>query len=91
MNKIIKLVPFDDFQLYVEYSDGLNGKINFSKMLKRKEYKSLNNLEEFRKVRIDNKTKDIIWECGVTMCKNATRNMLILMNEVKSLKLPINL
>jgi predicted metalloprotease with PDZ domain len=91
MNKIIKLKPSEDFQLYIEFSDGLNGEINFSQMLKSEEYKKLNDLTEFKKVSIDEKTKDIIWECGVTMCKNATRNMLELMQKVKNLKLPLNI
>ena len=50
-----------------------------------------NNLVEFKKVSIDKKTKDITWECGATMCKTATRNMLELKQELKDLKLPIDI
>ena len=91
MYKIVKVEPFDDFQLYVEYADGFGGKINVKKMLKHKDYKCINDINEFKKVGIDKKTKDIVWECGATMCKTATRNMLELKEEIKNLGLPINL
>jgi len=91
MYKIAKIEPFDDFQLYVEYSDGFGGKISFDKMLKHEDYKCINDLVEFKKVSIDKKSKDIIWECGATMCKIATRNMLELKQEIKNLKLPIDI
>lgn len=91
MYKIVKIEPFDDFQLYVEYSDGFGGKINFDKMLKHKDYECINDLVQFKKVSIDKKTKDITWECGATMCKIATRNMLELKQELKNLKLPIDI
>ncbi len=89
MYKIIKVIPFDNFKLYIEFSDGLNGEINFNKMLKRKEYEQLNDLNEFKKVFVDQKTKDITWQCGVKMCKIATRNMLELKQDIKKLNLPI--
>jgi len=91
MYKIVKIEPFDDFQLYVEYSDGFGGKINFDKMLMHKDYKCLNDLSEFKKVSIDLKSRDITWECGASMCKTATRNMLELKQELKNLRLPFDL
>ena len=87
MAKIIEVKPSEDFRLYVKYSDGLDGFINMERMLKHPEYKELNNIEEFMKVGIAEKTKDIKWECGATMCKVATRNMLKLISEMKSLGL----
>ncbi len=87
MPKIIEVKPSEDFQLYVKYSDGLDGFINMKKMLKHKDYQKLNNPDEFRKVRIDSATKDIVWDCGATMCKTATYNMLKLLSEMKSLGL----
>ncbi len=89
MNKITKVEPFDDFQLYIEYSDGFGGKISFEKMLKHKDYKCINDLTEFKKVSIDKKSKDIVWECGATMCKNAARGMLELKQEIKNLGLSL--
>lgn len=89
MYKIVKVEPLDDYQLYVEYSDGFGGNINFEKMLKHKDYECINDLAEFKKVSIDKKTKDIAWECGATMCKIATRGMLELKQEIKNLGLSI--
>jgi len=89
MYKIIKVIPYEDFQLYVEYSDGFSGKISFTKMLKHKDYKCINDFAEFVKVGIDKKTKDIVWECGATMCKVATRGMLELKQEIKSMGLSL--
>ncbi len=91
MYKIVKVIPFDDFQLYVEYADGFGGKVSFTKMLKHKDYECIRDINEFKKVSIDKKTKDIIWECGATMCKTATRNMLELKKEIENLGLPIKL
>jgi len=91
MYKIVVVRAMDNFQLYVEYADGFNGKINVAKMLKHKDYKCINDENEFKKVGIDKKTKDIIWKCGATMCKTATRNMLELKQEIIKLGLPIKL
>ncbi len=87
MAKIIEVKPSEDFRLYVKYSDGLDGFIDMKKMLKHEEYKSLNDPAEFMKVGIDPKTKDIVWECGATMCKVAAYGMLKLKSEMKALGL----
>ena len=85
MAKIIEVRPSDNYKLYVKYSDGLDGYLNLQKMLKHKEYECIRDAVEFRKVSIDPETKDIVWECGATMCKVAARNMLKLLSEMKSL------
>ncbi len=85
MAKIVEVRPSDDYKLYVRYSDGLDGHINMKKMLKHKDYECIRDIEEFRKVSIDEKTKDIVWECGATMCKVATRSMLKLLSEMRAL------
>jgi hypothetical protein len=87
MARIIEVRPSDDFKLYVKYSDGLDGFINMKKMLKHKDYECIRELEEFKKVSVDPKSKDITWECGATMCKVATRSMLKLLSEMRSLGL----
>jgi hypothetical protein len=87
MARIVEVRPSDDFKLYVKYSDGLDGFINMKKMLKHKDYECIRELDEFKKVFVDPKSKDIMWECGATMCKVATRSMLKLLSEMRSLGL----
>ena len=87
MAKIVEVRPSDNFRLYVRYSDGLDGYIKMEKMLKHKDYECIRNEEEFKKVSVDPKTKDIVWKCGATMCKVATYGMLKLIKEAKSLGL----
>ncbi len=87
MAKIIEVKPSEDFRIYVKYSDGLDGFIDMKKMLKHEDYKALNDPEEFLKVGIDPKTKDIKWECGATMCKTAAYGMLKLKSEMRALGL----
>ena len=91
MYKIVVVKALDNFQIYVEYADGFSGVINVAKMLKHKDYKCINDENEFKKVNVDKKTKDIVWQCGATMCKTATRNMLELKQEIKNLGLPIKM
>ena len=85
MPRIIEVKPRENYKLYVKYSDGLEGTINMQKMIKHKEYEALRDPEEFKKVSVDPKTKDIVWECGATMCKVATWNMLKLLSEMRAL------
>ncbi len=91
MYKIVFVKAQDNFQLYVKYADGFGGVINVAKMLKHNDYKCINDENEFKKVKVDKKTKYIVWECGAKMCKTAIRNMLELKQEIKNLGLPIKM
>lgn len=90
MAKIINVQPTDDFQMIVKYSDGLDGKISLMKMLKHNEYECIKDLVEFKKVKIDSKSGDIVWDCGATICKNALRGMLELQQEMARLGLSLH-
>ncbi len=90
MAKIVSVKPLDNYKIFVEFSDGLKGELNLKHLLKRKEYEKLNDLNVFNSVRIDAKTKDIIWDGGMNICKVAVYNMLELKNEMKKLKIDLN-
>ena len=69
MAKIISVIPLDNFRIYVKYSDGLEGELSLKHLIKRDGYKMLVNPEVFNSVRINPKSKDIIWNGGISICK----------------------
>ena len=87
MNTPIIVDPQEDYKIFVKYSDGLEGIFNCKKLLKKKEYKELMDIENFNQVYIDEKTKDICWNEDLTMCKNALYRILELQKLSNSLNL----
>lgn len=90
MAKIVEVVPLDNLAIYIKYSDGVKGKLNLSRLIKKKEYEPLKNPAIFNSVRVDPKTKDIVWDGGMSICKVAVYNMLKLREEMKSIKLDLD-
>lgn len=91
MNKIVKIRPSESFKLFIEYSDGFSGTIDLTKMLKHKDYECIRDISKFKEVEIDERTNDIIWRCGASMCKNAVREMLELRQSIENMGLSIDL
>ncbi len=85
MAKIVEVKPLEDFSIYVRYSNGMDGTVSMKKLIERDEYKTLSDMEEFKKVGIDSKTGDIVWSSGVSICKRATYEMLKLKKEMGGL------
>jgi hypothetical protein len=86
---ITRIEPLENFRLLVEFSDGFSNILNLNKMLKHKDFSTITSTEEFQKVFI-NKKGDIQWESGAEICKKSTRNLLEMMKDISTLKLPIN-
>ena len=55
MSKIIKVIPKDDFTLWIEFEQGNKILFNMQRLIKTLPYSALNNLECFRKVEIEDK------------------------------------
>ncbi|MBL1213243.1 MAG: DUF2442 domain-containing protein [Ignavibacteriae bacterium] len=87
MNNPVSVKPVDDFKILVKYSDGLEGEFNCKNLFKKKGFEILNNKEEFAKVYIDEKSKDICWSEDLSMCKNALYRILELQKLSRNLKL----
>lgn len=76
-------------QLYIEYSDGLKGTLDLTKVKSRTEHQIPNSFAGFAKVKIDESTGDFVWENGANICKNASYRILELKRLAKSIKLDI--
>ena len=83
----ISVKPTDDFKILVKYSDGLEGEFNCKNLLKKEGFEILKDKNEFAKVYIDEKSKDICWSEDLSMCKNALYRILELQKLSSSLKL----
>jgi hypothetical protein len=56
MCKLINVIPQDDFTLWIEFEHGHKILFNMQRLIKTLPYLALNNLESFRKVKIEEKT-----------------------------------
>ena len=83
----ISVKPTDDFKLLVKYSDGLEGEFNCKNLLRHEGFEILIDKNEFAKVYIDEKSKDICWSEDLSMCKNALYRILEVQKLSSSLKL----
>lgn len=86
----ISVKPISESKLFIEYNDGMSGELNISKLLKKDEYTSLKNIEFFSQVYIDEKTKDICWNNGLVLCKNAIYKQLELKSLMSRLKIKLD-
>ncbi len=84
MNKIIKLKLLPDRKLFVKYSDNVEGVIDLSKTSNKKVHKELASSMELKKVKIDDKSGDIVINEEIELCKNATYGILKLRAQIKS-------
>ena len=60
MSNIINVVPKDDFTLLIEFEGGHKILFNLQRFIKTIPYSSLNHLERFKKIRIEDKA--ICWQ-----------------------------
>ncbi|MBN1301571.1 MAG: DUF2442 domain-containing protein [Melioribacteraceae bacterium] len=90
MNKIVNVVATGNNRLFIKYDDGLEGELTFDHLMKRAGYEVLNNEEYFNSVTIDGKSGDLIWDNGISLCKNAAYKQLELKNLAYKLKLDLD-
>ena len=86
----VEVKALRELKLYVKYSDGLDGVISLKRHEKDPSYDKLLEFDYFATVSIDKKTKDIYWDNGISLCKNAVYKQLDLIRLAKSLKLDLN-
>ncbi|MDX2189467.1 MAG: DUF2442 domain-containing protein [Bacteroidota bacterium] len=69
MNKIINIIsvtPLENYQLHIEFEDGLNKKINVLPFIKNGISKYILDLNNFKKVKAENGY--VIWDNGYDLC-----------------------
>ncbi len=90
MYKLIEVVPVNSYKLFLKYSNGITGEYDLSNLIYNDEYKTLRNEKSFRQVYIDEKTNDLVWPCGITLCKNAIYRQLELRSLMKNLNIDLD-
>lgn len=83
--KLICVNALKDFTLELEYDDGLKGILSLSRIKDDPNNQRLLDWKFFESVQIDNSTNDIIWDDGLSLCKNASYRILKLNNIAESL------
>lgn len=83
--KSTRLLP--DMILYVEYDDGVTGKLDVSKLAQKPQYSKLNDPEYLKSYKVDPVSGDIVWEGIEPLCKNALYRQFELKNMMKRLKI----
>jgi len=84
-----KVEPLENFSLRLFYSNGVSGKINVKNILTDAGQNDLLRGNNFYSVSIDEKTNDIIWGNGFTLCKNASYRIIELNNLTSAFKLDL--
>lgn len=55
MSKIVNVIPMDDFTLWIEFEHGNKILFNMQRMIRTLPYLALNNIECFKKIKIEDK------------------------------------
>lgn len=76
--KLLSIKPNKDFTLDLLYDDSISGKLEIHKILEDEQFSELDKWEYFKTVTIDDRTNDIVWDNGATLCKNASYRILSL-------------
>lgn len=90
MAEIKEVKALDNRKIYLEYTDGLNGELDLTKVSKKSEHNIPLSPEEFNQVKIDPVSGDVCWKNGASICKDASYKILDLMRLAKSLKLDLD-
>lgn len=90
MPEPIEVKPLNNFRIVVRYSDKVAGEISLLHLKKKSEYKKLFAKKEFVKVFIDDISKNICWECGVSLCKDAIYKQIVFKMLMKRLRIDIS-
>lgn len=90
MYKLIEVKPLDDFKIFLKYSNGVCGEYDLKKIIERGEFKILRSEKIFHQVFVDEKTNDVCWPCGVSLCKNAIYRQLELNSLMKNLQIDMD-
>ena len=90
MPKLIEISPKKNMHVFLKYSDGTEGEINLLHLKENNEYKILSDNTEFQKVGIDPNSNDLMWECGISICRDASYKLLKLRNQMKNLRIDLN-
>ncbi len=90
MRKIIKVDSLPNKKLFIEYSNGMSGKISLEKLTTREQFAELQSIDKFNDIVIDEKSGDVILNGNIELCKNAIYGILDLKKQMASLGLSMD-
>ena len=70
MLKLIAVKPLPNYQLWLQYSDGVTGKVDLSDLIGKGVFKSLQDEQLFKKFYIDN-ARRLVWNEDIELCADA--------------------
>ncbi len=59
--KILACEPRDNYQLWIQFEDGLEGEVDLHHLVGKGVFKAWSSLDFFNQVRIDKKTDTVLW------------------------------
>ena len=86
----VSVKALENYKIYLVYSNGEKGEINLAHLQKDPGYRNLFKNDNFKNVFIDEATKEIKWESGESICKNAVYRQIELKNLMNKLHIDIN-
>ena len=86
----VSVKVLENYKIYLVYSNGEKGEINLAHLKKNPDYQNLFRDNNFDDVFIDEKTKEIMWKSGESICKNAAYRQIELKNLMNKLHIDVN-
>lgn len=74
--KIIKCKPCDNYNIWIEFDDGLQGKVDLSKLVGKGVFSAWNSLEFFNSVHVDKRTDTVAWGDDIDLDPYVLREQL---------------
>ncbi len=85
--QIISIKLASDYIITINYNDGVKGDYNFSKVIEHDDLKALQDKAYFGTVKVCEKSGDLVWQNGESVCKDALYRQLTLRSMLNNLKI----
>lgn len=90
MANLLSVKSLGCLSVYLEYDDGVEGKIDLTNTISKNCFDDLKDQEEFSKVFYDECTNELCWPGGVRLCVNALHEKLSLLSLMNRLKIDLD-
>ena len=79
--KIVKCKARDNYKLWIQFDDGLNGEVDLKNLAGRGVFSAWNSIEFFKSVHIDKRTQTVAWGDDLDLDPYVLRSQVILNNQ----------
>ncbi|MDZ4712542.1 MAG: DUF2442 domain-containing protein [bacterium] len=66
----IKVKPLENYKIWIEFEDGVNGELDLTFLQNKGVFKALNDHNVFKKIYIDVETKSVAWTKDIELDSN---------------------